>query len=164
LLVAIGPAPKETVGQVARALGRDVEWPAGLGHRPRHAVAWFPRQDEPPFSIELTRARTERVRHQRKYSVGDLGARSFVFTGPDGQHRLRAPNLIMFSQIADGIDEPTWLFHLRRGDYSRWFQHSLKDRYLADQARRVEQRHDLDPTETRRLIRGLIEARYTLPE
>jgi hypothetical protein len=56
------------------------------------------------------------------------------------------------------------MYHLRRGDYSRWLEHSLKDHYLADQARRVEQRHDLHPDETRRLIRGLIDARYTLPE
>jgi HAD superfamily hydrolase (TIGR01484 family) len=164
LLVAIGPGPEDTVRQVAHALRRSVEWPASLGHQPRRAVAWFPRGDEPPFSIELIRARTQRVRHQRKYSVGDLGASSFVFTGLNGQHRLRASNLIMFSQIADGIDEATWMYHLRRGDYSRWLEHSLKDHYLADQARRVEQRHDLHPDETRRLIRGLIDARYTLPE
>jgi len=46
-----------------------------------------------------------------------------------------------------GIDEPTWLHHLRRGDYSRWFQDCLKDRYLADQARRVEQRARPRPCE-----------------
>jgi HAD superfamily hydrolase (TIGR01484 family) len=163
LVVAIGPDPQDTVSQVAHAIGRGVEWPRSLVHQPRRAVAWFPRRDDAPFSIELVRGRTARVRHQRKYAMGDMGNRSFYFTGPDGQHRLRAQNLVLFSQIADGIDEPTWLYHLRRGDYSRWFQESVRDRYLADQARRVEQRLDLDPTETRRLIRGLIEGRYTLP-
>jgi len=163
LLIAIGPGPEETVNQVAQSIGRAVPWPKSLAHQPRRAVAWFPRRDEAPFSIELVRGRTERVRHQRKYARGNMGEGSFYFTGPQGQHRLRAQNLVIFSQIADGIDEPTWLYHLRRGDYSRWFQQSVRDRYLADQARRVEQRADLDPTETRKLIRGLIEARYTLP-
>jgi hypothetical protein len=164
LLVAIGPDPQDTVRELAQAIGRELAWPQSLVYQPRCAVAWFPRRDEPPFSVEIARGRTERVRHQRKYSVGDLGACSFYFTGPRAQHNLRAQNLVMFSQIAQGIDEPTWLHHLRRGDYSRWFQDCLKDRYLADQARRVEQRLDLDPAKTRTLIRNLIEARYTLPE
>jgi hypothetical protein len=71
---------------------------------------------------------------------------------------------LVFSQIAEGIGEETWLFHLRRGDYSYWLRASVKDNYLADQAERVEQRQDLEPAETRRAIRGLIEARYTLPK
>jgi HAD superfamily hydrolase (TIGR01484 family) len=163
LVLAIGPEPEATVRQFARAVGRDVAWPKSLGYQPRRAVAWFPRPNDIPFSIELVRGRSERVRHQRKYAMGDLRDRSFYFTGPHSQHRLRAQNLLMFSQIAEGIDEPTWTYHLRRGDYSQWFQQSVSDRYLADQARRVEQRLELAPTETRRLIRGLIEARYTLP-
>jgi hypothetical protein len=40
----------------------------------------------------------------------------------------------------------------------------VKDKYLADQVERIEQRQDLQPSETRKLIRTLIEARYTLPE
>ena len=164
LLVAIGPDPEKTVRELAHAVGRELAWPRSLAHQARRAVAWFPRCDEPPFSIEIARGRTERVRHQRKYSVGDLGACSFYFTGPRSQHNLRAQNLVMFSQIVEGIDEPTWLHHLRRGDYSRWFRDCLKDRYLADQARRVEQRLELEPAKARSLIRGLIAARYTLPE
>jgi hypothetical protein len=164
LLVALGAGPETTVKEFARAIGRDVAWPGALVHKPGRAVAWFPQGTEAPFAIELVRGRTERVRHQRKYAMGDLGPCSFLFTGPEDQHRLRAQNLMMFSQIADGIDEATWLHHLRRGDYSLWFQRCLHDRYLADQTRRIEQRTELDPDETRRLIRGLIEARYTLPE
>ena len=163
LLVAIGPEPEQTVRQFARAAGHEVAWPKSLAYQPRRAVAWFPQPNETPFSIELVRGRSGRVRHQRKYAMGDLRERSFYFTGPQGQHRLRVQNLFMFSQIADGIDEPTWMFHLRRGDYSRWFRKSVNDRYLADQTRSVEQRLELAPTETRRLIRGLIEARYTVP-
>jgi hypothetical protein len=89
---------------------------------------------------------------------------SFYFRGPDGHHNLKAQNLAMFSQIAEGIDEETWLFHLHRGDYSRWFRDAVKDRYLADQTEHIEQRRDLRPIETRKLIRSFIEARYTLPE
>ena len=88
--------------------------------------------------------------------------RSFFFRGSRNQHNLKAHNLAMFSQIADGIDEETWMFHLRRGDYSRWFRAAVKDSYLADQTERIEQRQDsgqlkLVDTKSNR-------ARYTLPE
>jgi hypothetical protein len=108
--------------------------------------------------------RAERLRHRRKYAEGDMRYHSFYFRGPRCRQNLKAQILIVFSHIADGVDEETWLFHLRRGDYSRWFREAVKDKYLADQVERIEQRQDLRPTETRKLIRSLIEARYTLPE
>jgi hypothetical protein len=89
---------------------------------------------------------------------------SFFFRGPGNRQNLKAQNLTVFCQIADGIDEDTWLFHLRRGDYSRWFRAAVKDSYLAEQAEQIERRQDLSPHETRHLIRSLIESRYTLPE
>lgn len=36
--------------------------------------------------------------------------RSFYFRGPGNRHNLKAQNLAIFSQIADGIDEETWLY------------------------------------------------------
>ena len=105
-----------------------------------------------------------RVRHRRKYAEGNLGSKSFYFRGPDDRHNLKVANLTTFALLAEGIDEETWLFHLRRGDYSQWFREAVKDRYLADQTERIEQRSSLEPTETRHLIRDLIDARYTLAE
>ena len=70
----------------------------------------------------------------------------------------------IFSQLAEGIDEETWLFHLHRGDYSKWFREAVKDPYLADQTERVERMTNLLPTESRTLVRSLIDTRYTLPE
>ena len=90
--------------------------------------------------------------------------RSFFFRGPGNRQNLKAQNLAVFCQIADGIDEDTWLFHLRHGDYSRWFRGAVKDAYLAEQAEQIERRQDLSSHETRQLIRTLIESRYTLPE
>jgi hypothetical protein len=114
--------------------------------------------------MSIIPASRDRIRHRRKYAEGNMRYHSFYFRGPDGRHNLKAQNLTIFSQIAEGIDEATWLFHLHRGDYSRWFRDAVKDRYLADQTERIEQRRDLQPMETRKLIRSFIEARYTLPE
>ncbi len=108
--------------------------------------------------------RAERIRHRRKYAEGNLHWNSFYFRGPDNRHALKAQNLVVFCQIAEGIDETTWTYHLRRGDYSRWFRTAIKDDYLADETEQVERRSDLEPGQTRQKIRELVNARYTLPE
>jgi hypothetical protein len=163
-VMAIGPSPEVTMATFARATGRTLDWPDGLTYQKRMAVVWTPDSGEPPYPVHILAGRGERIRHHRKYAEGNLLYHSFYFRGPDNRHNLKAQNLNVFSQIADGIDEVTWLHHLRRGDYSRWFRGAVRDDYLADQAEQVERRQDLEPAETRRLIRGLIEARYTLPE
>jgi hypothetical protein len=96
--------------------------------------------------------------------VGDLRYHSFYFRGPHGKHNLKAQNLSIFCQIADGIDEGTWLFHLRRGDYSRWLREVIKNEEVARAVEGVERRTDLAPPETRSLVRRAIESRYTLSE
>jgi hypothetical protein len=163
LVIAVGPNPLATIQTVANSIGQRLTWPNDLDHENGKVVVWFPGRDEVPFSIEILPGRAERIRHHRKYSEGNMRYRSFFFRGPDKRHNLKAQNLVIFSQIAEGIDEETWVFHLRRGDYSNWLRKSVKDSYLADEVARIEKRHDVQPAEARRLIRGLIEARYTLP-
>jgi hypothetical protein len=164
LIIVVGSSPKKTMKAFADAAGSKLDWPQGLSLQRGHSVAWFPRRAEPPFCIRIISGRIERIRHLRKYAEGDMRDRSFYFKGPDSRHNLKAQNLVIFSQIAEGIDEETWLFHLRRRDYSKWFREAVKDAYLADHAERIEQRTDLRPPETRELILSFIEARYTLPE
>jgi hydroxymethylpyrimidine pyrophosphatase-like HAD family hydrolase len=164
VLIAVGRAPRETLKAFADAAGQTFTWPEGLSHRNGHAVVWFPRSGGAPFTMKIMSHRTERIRHLRKYAEGNMRDRSFYFRGPAGRHNLKAQNLVIFSQIAEGIDEETWLFHLHRGDYSRWFREAVKDPYLADQAERIEQRQDLRPAEARELMLSFIEGRYTLPE
>jgi hypothetical protein len=113
--------------------------------------------------MEPSPGRAQRIRHHRKYAEGDLRWHSFYFRGPDDRHNLKAQNLTIFCQIAEGIDEETWMYHLRRGDYSRWFRHAIRDELLADDAERIERRSDLAPWQTRKAISELVHARYTLP-
>ena len=164
VVIAVGPAPQKTTKKFADAIGQPLHWPSGLSNGRDQAVVWFPRRDDPPFSIEVLPGSAERIRHHRKYAEGNMRERSFFFRGPENRLNLKAQNLAVFVQIAEGIDEASWLFHLRRGDYSRWFRRAVNDSYLADQAERIEQRSDLHPAETQKLIRNLIEARYTLPD
>lgn len=164
VIMAVGESPDKTMRRFSNASGHSLVWPEGLSYKVGQAVVWFPRSGHPPFPISMIPARGDRIRHRRKYAEGNLGNHSFYFRGPNGRSNLRARNLTIFSQIAEGIDEETWLFHLRRGDYSAWFRETIKDRYLADQTERIERRRNLQPAETRNLVRGLIESRYTLPE
>jgi HAD superfamily hydrolase (TIGR01484 family) len=164
VVFAIGKAPEATLKQFSDAADRSIAWPEGLAYAPDSVVAWFVRGGSAPFSVRPQPARAERIRHHRKYAEGNLRYHSFYFRGPDGRHNLKAQNLAIFCQIAEGIGEPTWMFHLRRHDYSRWFREAIRDSYLADQAERIERRMDLTPPQTRLLIRELIRTRYTLPE
>ena len=164
VVMAVGPSPEKTLRDFSIASGHPLRWPEGLSHSPRKAVIWFPHGEKPPFLASIIPAHGDRVRHRRKYAEGDMRDRSFYFRGPSDRHNLKAHNLMIFSQIADGIGEETWLHHLHRGDYSKWFRDSVKDPYLADQMERIEQRKSLTPTETRHLTRELVESRYTLPE
>jgi hypothetical protein len=164
LFVVVGQSPEKTLKAFADPLGLAFHWPDGLSYQRGHAVAWFPRSGKPPFSMRIISGRAQRIRHLRKYAEGDLRDKSFYFRGPDDRLNLKAQNLAMFAQIAEGIDEETWLFHLHNGDYSTWFRDAVKDPYLADQTERIGHRRDLQPAETRRLIVSFIEGRYTLPE
>ncbi len=65
--------------------------------------------------------------------------------------------------LADGVDDETWFCHLRRGEYSRWLREVIKDADLAAEAGGIERMPDVPAGETRALIRGAIEKRYTAP-
>jgi hypothetical protein len=96
-------------------------------------------------------------------SVKSRADRSFYFRGPQSQLNLRVQNLDVFKQIADGVDDATWEFHLRRHDISGWFRDVIKDDALASETAAVEDAHDLSPADSRARIRHAIERRYTAP-
>jgi hypothetical protein len=96
--------------------------------------------------VRINGPRQHLRRHTRKYAEGDLGEDlSFYFRGPDGGLNLRAQNLLLFLQIAEGVDDATWLHHLRAGDYSRWLAVSIKDPELASEVAVIEENEALTP-------------------
>jgi hypothetical protein len=113
--------------------------------------------------MKVIPARADRLRHLRKYAEGNLGPKSFVFRGPEGKLRLRAQNLVSFCDIAAGVDDGTWSFHLRRGDYSRWFREVVKDDDLAREVAAIEKADRIPSDESRRLVRDVVDRRYMLP-
>jgi hypothetical protein len=89
--------------------------------------------------------------------------RSFVFTGPRGELRLKARNLLMFLEMADGVGDATWEYHRKRGDYSNWLRTSIKDDGLADAIESIESAEGGSPAQSRAEVRQEIERRYTAP-
>ena len=153
LVVAVG-AP----GDVLRPFGQRTDITLSSGE----AVIWS-RKDGAPRRLRTIPGKQELRRHIRKYAAGDLGPNAFYFRGRDGRFNLRAQNLAMFLQIAEGVDDETWLHHLRKGDYSAWFRSAIKDPELEQAARKAEELRDKPAAESRRLIKEAIEQRYTAP-
>ena len=58
---------------------------------------------------------------------------------------LRAQNLMVFIQLAEGVDDATWLHHLHQGDYAHWFRTVIKDTDLAEETVEIGKRQDLPP-------------------
>ncbi len=168
VVVTVGDHAVETMAEFARVIGESAPEvpPSPGGNSPGGpwALVWDRRAGEAPFFLRIVPPRAERERHVRKYAEGELAPdRSFYFRGPDGALNLRAQNLIAFNQIAEGVDDRTWVHHLRRGDYSAWVRGAIKDVDLADEIERVERRDDVPPRESRALVREAIERRYTVP-
>ena len=68
----------------------------------------------------------------------------------------------MFVQLAEGLDDATWSYHLERGDYTKWFGQALKNQDLANEIEGINS--SLSPRDSRALVKAKIEARYTAPE
>ena len=128
------------------------------------ALFWALKSADGPSRLRIAPCRSERLRHRRKYAEGDLGTeRSFYFRGPEQKLNLRAQNLLVFTQLAEGVDDETWTYHLRRHDYSRWFGEGIKDEVLAGEASRIEDRSELSHKESRELIKEIVAEHYTHP-
>lgn len=163
-VIAIGRESQEALRTFSHAINEPPPDGPIVRLEPGEALVWPRRTQEEPFWIRSIPPRTERQRHVRKYAEGELPEEEwFVFRGPEGKLRLKAQNLLIFLQLADGVDDETWLFHLRRGDYTRWFHDVIKDPALAAEAEAVEKNEPLSADESRRAIREQVERRYTLP-
>ena len=124
------------------------------------ASIWRSGEPDVTAIAEVYPPTSKKERHRRKYAVGDLASeKSFFFQGPDRKLNLRANNLTIFAQIAEGVDDATWFYHLQRGDYERWFGESIGDEDLALAAKNAARQ----PATSRQVILSAIRDRYTAP-
>jgi phosphoglycolate phosphatase (TIGR01487 family) len=160
---AVGTKPAETIRAFCRALS--IKAPRLPSSPPEHgrALIWRRSSGKAPEFLEPRAPIVKMERHTRKYAEGELGEdKSFYFRGPDNALNLRAQNLRIFLQMADGVDDRTWRWHLKGHDVSRWIREAIKDEDLAGEAERIEE-GVRDPAESRRAMREAIERKYTAP-
>jgi hypothetical protein len=158
--VTFGELAGSALAELAQARGETPPPVPGTPPERGTALIWF--RGSEPFVFRCRTPVTERRRHVRKYAAGELGPdKSFYFRGPDLKLNLRAYNLELFMQMAEGVDDQTWLHHLAQGDYSRWFSEAIKDPELSGEARAVERDRTLTAQQSRARIRSAIEKRYT---
>jgi hypothetical protein len=163
-MIAVGQTPNETIYSFCNTVGHCPPDPLPDHLESGEVLAWFRQTEEPPIRFQITPPQTERRRHMRNYAEGELGEEnSFYFRGSEAKLNLRAQNLITFIQLAEGLDEATWLYHLHQQDYSRWFREAIKDETLAEEAAEVEMMSNLSAIESRDRIKAAINRRYTLP-
>jgi hypothetical protein len=162
-IVVLGDKPREMLQEFATAKEMAPPTLAVTKIPQGQALLWNADRNEPQL-VTLEPTKTDRRRHLRKYAEGSLGDdRAFWFRGPENKLKLRAQNLITFLDLADGVDEETWLHHWRKGEISDWLRRCVKDEELADNVAAVEREARDDATRSRERVRELIEAQYTAP-
>jgi HAD superfamily hydrolase (TIGR01484 family) len=163
-LLVIGSDPQEVVRQFNTGSGRHLNTDE-LKRSEVHVgelTAWMFGEGAQPQIVAVEPAKIELKRHRRKYAAGELGQdKSFYFRGSDGRLNLRAQNLKTFIQLAEGIDDDTWLYHLREAHYSRWFRDSVKDNRVAEEISKIEQDTKASAEESRGRIIEIIGKHYT---
>ena len=103
---AIGEKAEETIRAFCDALS--IELPQLPTRDKGEAILWRRRLGTAPEAFIAHSPAEKSERHTRKYAEGELGEdKSFYFRGPDQALNLRAQNLMIFLQIADGVDDAT---------------------------------------------------------
>jgi hydroxymethylpyrimidine pyrophosphatase-like HAD family hydrolase len=162
-MITTGKSALDALSGFARAIAAETPSASKPPSQPGEALIWFPSTSSPPTLVKTLQAKAERKRHRRQYAEGELSPeQSFYFIGPQARLHLRAQNLNMFLQLAEGVDDETWMHHLRRGDYSKWFEQVIKDHELAEAASKIEQDRNQTPAETKKGIKQAVEGRYTV--
>jgi hydroxymethylpyrimidine pyrophosphatase-like HAD family hydrolase len=160
-VLALGPKAGEVVAAYCNAVGAVA--PSDLPRPDVNEGLYFTVTGDARI-LRLDPPQQEHKRHTRKYAEGRLGPdRSFYFRGPDNALNLRAHNLMIFIEMAAGIDDRTWEHHRQSGDYSRWFRDAIKDEQLARETADIERDPHLDSNESRKRIAQAILRRYAPP-
>jgi hypothetical protein len=118
-------------------IGKAVLLPTSAG--PEHGITRF----------TLGRRLTEHVRHRQKYvDVGVLPGREFVFTrnGCATEHRVRTLRELL--EVLPTVSADVFAGHLVRGDFHRWIEDVVGDRYLGEAIRSVESGNTTTARET----------------
>lgn len=161
-ILAVGASPEQTIQEFSAAIGRPSPVHSPLPAASGEMFLWLPDDARGLLRVRTQPPAAEIRRHRRKYAQGRLSPEtSFFFKGPRGKLNLRAHNLIMFNEIADGVDDETWMFHLRQNDYSKWMRKAIKDDALASEVAEIENNPRATARGSRKEVIDAVNRRYT---
>jgi hydroxymethylpyrimidine pyrophosphatase-like HAD family hydrolase len=127
----------------------------------QHQAAFWWCDKDGPFWLKRIEPKGEHLRHQSTYLEGEMDEDlRFYFRGPKNELNLGAQNLRMFLEMGKGVDDETWLYHLKRGDYSNWFRDVIHDDELAAVATRLQKNGDATTEKTRHELANFIAQKY----
>ena len=162
-LLLVGERPTDKVLELCHAADRAPPKMDAIDKLPTGTALYWKVGSKTTRTVQFEPPKRERTRHSRKYVEGNVGNnRSFYFRGPEAKLNLKAHNLLMFVQLGEGVDDETWEFHRKNGDYSKWFGDEIKDEQLAAEVADIE-RAALHPADSRAAVRAAVDKRYTLP-
>jgi hydroxymethylpyrimidine pyrophosphatase-like HAD family hydrolase len=161
LFVSIGGDPVGLLVKYCELLGESAPQIGPPEVEPeQRAIAWR-RGHKPPIWFRMLPPHGEHQRHRHQYFDGEMDLQNrFYFRGPEGTLNLAAQNLRMFMQLAEGVDDQTWLYHLKRGDYAPWFRDSIQDAELASLADQLQHADGVSAQDSRSQIIELIRKLY----
>ena len=161
LAIVIGKDPGNIINQYAQ-LKKNSE-PGISVKELNKGEAWIWEIDKhDPFPVRIEKPAQLMQRHKKKYATGDMQDSSFYFRGPGHKLNLKANNLMIFIQMAEGVDDDTWMYHFGKKDYSQWFRNAVHDDELSDAAEKIEEQ-ETDPAKSKEKILNLIKEKYTAP-
>jgi HAD superfamily hydrolase (TIGR01484 family) len=164
-MIVVGPEPRSVVELFNKGSGKELQADLTGNEKAAGSVCvWRFADLAGPTAVKVEPAKEQRKRHLRKYASGELGEdKSFYFRGRKGKLNLRAQNMNLFAQIADGVDDQTWSFHLSQGDYSKWLRDAIKDDEIAEIVERIEKDKTLTAAESRKKVVEAVRKHYTAP-
>jgi hydroxymethylpyrimidine pyrophosphatase-like HAD family hydrolase len=138
-IICVSDDPRESISVSREIIGEGAIIPEPPQEKEKRALVWKNGSREPVWFLPAS-TDAENFRHQHSYLEGELEAgQRFVFRGPDSKLNLQAQNINIFMQLLEGIDDETYLFHLQRHDYSRWFDEVIHDDEIAQRLNEIEQ-------------------------
>jgi len=162
-IITVGKHQRKTLIEICDAAGLDAPTDHNSALDKHHNHIWHVNNGSKPIAFTPAKPTHQHLRHLRKYAEGDLGRHSFYFTGEDKKLNLKAQNLAIFMQIAEGIDDDTWQYHLKNHDYSKWFKEYVKHDELGQATEAIENDESLSAADSRKKIKQEIEERFGPP-
>ena len=157
IAITMGKSPGDLMAEFASVVQLQIAVADNLILQQGEALIWQKNQNK-VFPVRCAIPNILLRRHQRKYATGDMGENSFYFKGPEDTRNLKANNLMTFMQMGAGVDDETWLYHLQKKDYSKWFRQFVND---AETERLEGANQNADAS--RKAVFHLIKERYTAP-